>query len=241
MTDFIFNKECGGRWLAYSKCGNNHIKKGLPNQDCCLFGTAGTASYMALADGVSSAPGALEGAAAAVQTVKKLAAVIDKGELDIHDISQIKRYVVQKWKDNFICAWDEYASTLNLAVRKGSKVLIGQIGDGIIIPDSDVSHIMTGEETEFYTSETYALGERVLAKSFRFELLEGDVKQGILMASDGIAKEIGEGSELGLRDYIHDLSKKDESIIKDELSNWFEVLDNKNGDDKSIAFWNTEV
>lgn len=240
MMDINIAEKGKNRWLTCSKRGSNHAKSGLPNQDCCLYGKVGTVSYMALADGVSSASGALEGALAAVQTVTRLSEEIDKDIIDIQNIPVIKKYIVQKWKRNFSEAWDTYATTLNLAVRRENRVLVGQIGDGIIIPDSNPDHIMAEEEKDFYTTETYALGECVLARTFRFEIIEENGHQGILMASDGVAKEIRRGAEVGLRDYIHDLSQKDLVIIKEELGNWFDSLDKKNGDDKTIAFWNRE-
>ena len=147
---------------VYSKTGPRHLSRGQENQDRCLFGCCGRNTfYLALADGVSSAPYAEKGADAAVQTIKTVSEYIADGKKAIDDLKGLQNTIVRTWKNHFFSNWNGYAATLNFIIFHNNKVLVGRIGDGLIVSQVDnVCRVSTADE-DFYSTETVALGETV--------------------------------------------------------------------------------
>lgn len=222
---------------AYSKTGSRHISKGQSNQDRCLYGRTGNNTFfLALADGVSSAPYAEKGADAAVQTIKSVSQDIAVGKTEIDDLKKLQNRIVRDWKSHFCSGWNDYASTLNFIIFHNNKVLIGRIGDGLIVSEADRVCRISAVHEEFYLTETAALGEAVSRKDFEICLYPAEHVFCAYMVTDGIGKEIAESSREDLNRYLLQLSQTPEKQIEQEVVSWVSGLDRKNSDDKTIGF-----
>ncbi len=234
MIRFFRKDQCCA--VTYSAIGENHILSGQDNQDCVGFEKLGDAWYMGIADGVSCAACAKEGAQAAVAVVRRLCErIIDDRQL-LNDMDAIKVYVVKSWKEQIGADWNEYASTLNFVIYVDHMLLAGQIGDGLIVADADGKSLILADKDEFYSTQTYALGAAVKKSSFTLRMVECHNRIRVYMASDGIGKEIDEALRIELLEYLNDMMRKEDSVIEDELTTWELELGEKNGDDKSIGF-----
>ena len=49
------------------------------------------------------------------------------------EANEIRTSFVRKRKSNFEDSWNEYASTVNFAIGSKNRLLVGQIGDGLIL------------------------------------------------------------------------------------------------------------
>lgn len=235
MIDFFRDKKCDA--LIYSRIGQNHMRDGKENQDSIIFGKINdTTWFVALADGVSTADFGKKGSIAAVEVVKECTEKIQAGEMSDKDPNMMKVEIIKRWKARFPSAWDDYATTLNFAICANSKIIVGQIGDGLIVLNSDGQTKILTDASDFYSTETYALGTMVRKRTFKIEIVECKEKATIYMASDGIGKEVTEEGRKRLGEYIENMMKKDNSLIEDELDAWVTGLGQKNGDDKSIGF-----
>lgn len=222
--------------LSYSRTGKKHKELNRNNEDNISYSKmSDDICWIAVADGVGSCKYAKEGSQAAVSTICNLANEIHKGTIKINDLDKIRRFVVTNWKSNFKSNWNDYCSTINFIILYNDNGIIGQIGDGLISVNINGKDFVMTEETKFYSVETYALGEIVLKKSFRLIKFEKIKYISAILTTDGIANEIDKGSINELRGYLVDLIKKDEKQIDLELTNWFETLDRKNDDDKTIG------
>ena len=238
MMNFYEDKNIKSAY--YSLIGENHIKQSCENQDsiCCEV-ISQSKWVIAVADGVSSARFAKKGSHFATEVVKELA-----NEFELTDqlnLDELKVWFVRKWKSKISSDWNEYASTINFAYYSNNYLLVGQIGDGLICVDIDGKKKAFGIDEEFYTSETYALGEVVKKNSFILNLERVKSNISLYMVSDGIGKEIDYDSRLELGVYLGILLLQDKEHIEEEIMSWLDALNNKNGDDKSIAFINWEV
>ena len=222
---------------AYSKTGSGHLSRRQGNQDRCLYGRIGRNTfYLALADGVSSAPYAEEGAVAAVQTIKIVSEDIAVGKTAIDDLKDLQTMVVRIWKNQFPAGWNDYAATLNFIIFHNNRVLVGRIGDGLIVSEADRVCRVSATNEEFYSTETAALGEAVSRKDFEICLYSVEQSFCAYMVSDGIGKEISESSREDLNRYLLQLSQTSEKQIEQEVVSWVNGLDRKNSDDKTIGF-----
>ena len=222
---------------VYSKTGSGHLSRGEENQDRCLYGRIGENTfYLALADGVSSAPYAEEGADAAVQTIKIVSEHIAAGKMAMNDLKDMQTTIVRTWKNWFSAGWNDYAATLNFVIFHNNRVLVGRIGDGLIVSKADRECRVSATDEEFYSTETAALGEAVNRKDFEISLYPAEQDFCAYMVSDGIGKEISEDSREDLNRYLLQLSQKSEKQMEQEVVSWVNGLDRKNGDDKTIVF-----
>ena len=234
MIDFYRTEKC--RAFTYSRIGENHVLSGQSNQDNVVFDQMDNAWYMAIADGVSSAACAKEGAQAAVDVIRDMCEKLVSENEMLKEPNRIKVDIVRGWKAKIASNWDDYATTINFAIWVDRTLLLGQIGDGLIVSDFGIEPIIMTEQEEFYSTETYALATRVKKSSIKVSVLEDIHKVRLYMSSDGIGKEINEDSRVELIDYLSDMMTKKDGAIEQELDIWVSGLGRKNGDDKSIGF-----
>lgn len=234
MIDFYRSEK--SRAFTYTRIGENHILSGQDNQDNVVFERMQNAWYMVIADGVSSADCAQEGSKAAVQVIRDLCDKLSSDILLIHSFDDIKVDLVRRWKNKIESNWDDYATTLNFAIYVKDSLLLGQIGDGLIVADVTEEPVIMSEQEEFYTTETEALATKVRKSSILLKVIDNISKGRLYMTSDGIGKEISEDSRTGLLEYLDKMIANDDTTIEEELDSWVCGLGRKNGDDKSIGF-----
>ena len=142
----------------------------------------------------------------------------------------------QNRKNQFPAGWNDYAATLNFIIFHNNRVLVGRIGDGLIVSEADRVCRVSATNEEFYSTETAALGEAVSRKDFEICLYSVEQSFCAYMVSDGIGKEISESSREDLNRYLLQLSQTSEKQIEQEVVSWVNGLDRQNSDDKTIGF-----
>lgn len=221
---------------SYSEKGQHHIIKDEENQDSIFVGQIDSDTFcLAVADGVSSCRWAKKGSLAAVDTICHLAVAISEGTMESQDIDGIRRYVVRDWKNHFQSDWNDYGTTLNFAVVHKNDLVVGQIGDGLLLLRNGDENINITDMDEFYSAETYALSEVVLKSSFNVIYTERKGTVAIFAMTDGIGKEIEIEQIEEFKESLIKLMKLHERDIESEIREWISLLNEKNNDDKSIG------
>ncbi len=223
--------------FSYSEMGKRHEELNLENQDSIFVGKVCNDTYcLAVADGVSSCKCAKKGSEAAIDTVKRLAFKLSESELGIDDSDEIRRFVVRDWKSHFDGSWNDYGTTLNFVVWCNGDVVIGQIGDGLIVSKLGDEHILVTDMDEFYTVETYALAEAVLKSSFKVRTKKNINNFIAIAMTDGIGKELDLDAIDAFQGYLVTLVKEKEERERNiEIELWMNHLREKNDDDKTIG------
>lgn len=225
------------RAFGFSKIGRAHFSKGVENQDRYQFGGDGRWFYCALADGVSSASKASLGAEYAVEAVREMALSLwSVGEATI-SLDALCNQLVRRWRmlvDN--SEYSEFATTINFVIGLESIIIAGRIGDGGVFLQSPAG-IILWKADEFCQPVTPALSNVVRRKDFEIAVMPRLHPINFLLMSDGISKEVEDGEELKLLEYLTtSLSNKDNSIIANEVIGWMSFLEQRNDDDKSFCF-----
>ncbi|SHK77618.1 Serine/threonine protein phosphatase PrpC [Anaerocolumna jejuensis DSM 15929] len=222
--------------FAYSERGKHHIDLGQENQDSVYVGKVINGTYcVVVADGVSSCKWAKKGSEAAVDTVKNLAMKMSLGEIAVNDKNSIRRFVVTDWKSHFESKWNDYGTTLNFVIICNQDLVIGQIGDGLVLITVDDENILVSDMDEFYSVETYALAEAVLKSSFNIicKKIKGNVVA--VAMTDGIGKELDLDTIDEFKNYLVELIKGNTETREKEIASWMKHLREKNDDDKSLG------
>lgn len=223
--------------VTCSKIGQNHVEKGIENQDSILFRkTSDNDWILVLADGVSSAKNAKVGSSLAVKVIEDIYERIVSVEKKSFDLDALKIAIVKTWKSEIESEWDEYATTLNFAIAIDDEIIIGQIGDGLIVARIDGEIEIFTESEDFYTTETNALGTAVRKSAFTVVSKKVNKSLDIYMTSDGIGKEVADDSRCDMGAYLSQMLLCEKEQIGKELETWIDGLGKKNGDDKSIGF-----
>lgn len=127
-------------WLVagLSHWGQHHAEIGLPNQDAFAFGAVGKTTWLALADGVSSAPASGDGAAfvtaafgAEIESrLRRRWPVAEEHVRNALDTVRLRlnRHAMQEQR-----LVTDYATTLLVAVLSENSVTVAKIGDGYIL------------------------------------------------------------------------------------------------------------
>lgn len=225
---------------SYSEIGKRHIENKVENQDSIFVGKVASDTYcLAVADGVSSCKLSKKGSEAAVDSARNLALKLSNSELHTTDSDEIRKFVVRDWKSHFDGSWNDYGTTLNFVIWCKGDVVIGQIGDGLIVTSLNDELVLMTDIDEFYTVETYALVEVVLKSSFKIRCATNVQKVIALAMTDGIGKELELSSISEFMKYFVSLIAKEERDI--EIESWMSHLRKKNDDDKTIGLLVLEV
>jgi hypothetical protein len=127
-------------WLigALSHWGQGHESEGIPNQDAFALGHVGEVTWIAVADGVSSAP---MGGAGALFVVNEVGHHIQRRLMKSQafkasDMTVAVDTTRQKLVDEAAYAKQSlghYATTLLVAVLSGNALTVAKIGDGYVL------------------------------------------------------------------------------------------------------------
>lgn len=127
-------------WLiaGLSHWGQHHADIGLPNQDAFAFGSVGETTWLALADGVSSAPASGEGAAFAVaafgvEIERRLKGRQTISESQLKGAMEAARHRLANLAIKERRPITDYATTLLVAVLGEKSVTVAKIGDGYVL------------------------------------------------------------------------------------------------------------
>jgi hypothetical protein len=222
---------------SYSEIGKRHVDAGTDNQDSVFVGKVCEETYcMVVSDGVSSCKLSKYGSEATIDTIRRLAEKLHQDEMSVDDLDEIKRFIVRDWKSHFDEDWNEYGTTLNFVIWWKHNILVGQIGDGLIIGESDGESFLMTDMDECYSVETFALAEVVLKSSIQL-LVRKNVKNiSVVAMTDGIGKEINlESLKEFFKYFVELISNNDEEIKNSEIESWMSQLRLKNDDDKTIG------
>ena len=236
MSDVIIKELDKAKIMVLSVQGENHKKNGICNQDSYSFKVDDSGNYaFVVADGVSTCKFAKQGADKACETVYNMLSACAKLSEE-----EIKQTVFSEWKKLVGKSWNDYGTTINFLYGYSDRLVMGKVGDGAVLVKNGKNTSFLHEEADFYTSETFALGESIPKEQFkiistRYEKL---LPLLIILMTDGIEKELNFEKIEDFVDYI-DLAIENPNFVV-ELKDWVLSLNNKNGDDKTILICKIE-
>lgn len=236
MSDIIVKNLDNAKIMVLSEQGENHIKNGICNQDSYSFKIDNSGNYaFVVADGVSTCSFAKEGADKACEAVCNQLSNCSNLSDD-----EIKQKIFSEWKVLVEKNWDDYGTTVNFLYVHSERIVIGKIGDGAVIVKNGDNLSFLSEESEFYTTETFAFGNSIYKHTFKVTSIKRNTVLPILgvLLTDGIEKELNSEKIKEFSDYLEKCIENPDFMV--ELKDWVLSLNNKNGDDKTILICKIE-
>lgn len=219
-----------------SVIGPNHINTSVPNQDAVFRKTWGDFWLVVVCDGLGSRKLSHTGAKIACRTVYE---VVSSSEFDIKP--QLLAFNVHKiWHERLLIQGVEAreANTTCLFAwgRNSGEVRLFQLGDGLIMAQTDNFQILDNKVDRSFSNETTALGISKNWENWSYAKLQiTNTGQSIALMTDGISDDITDYA--GFMQYLNSSfcymnPRKIKKKIKHELIHWKTPC---HSDDKSIG------
>lgn len=170
--------------------GPSHRRNGLPNQDAWRWQRWKDGGVLALADGMGSRKHADIGAQAACNATIAAVRRCRKGK-NI-PVEMLLRYLHLEWRLQIHpYSPDDCASTCLFAYIEKSRLLLAQLGDGLVAKRRGDGSIECLASKEFdFTNETLGLGVTRSLSDWNIKEMELKEDGIVLLATDGLSEEV---------------------------------------------------
>jgi serine/threonine protein phosphatase PrpC len=239
MSFLMKSKWCG--W-GVTSIGPSHIISGLPNQDAWFYRQFVWGEVIVISDGVGSHKHSDIGSKMACL------AVVEATKIFTSTISHFYREEIENFFRLIHSIWrvklrqylpSETSATCLFAIRYKEKILLGRLGDGLIIVTSDIedSIILCDNKVDSFSNLTSSLTSEFSFNEWEYSILDANIYNSVLLCTDGVSDDLIIGNEENFARSIYDTYKsynpKKRSLeILHWLKNWPTP---KHTDDKTIA------
>ncbi len=236
------------QWKAWgvTTIGPSHIKSGLPNQDAWLSRKYKWGEIIAVSDGVGSRGRSNVGSKAICKSVVQASKILFKSKnikIENIQIEEFLRLIHSLWLVNiYPYSPQECSATCLFTIRNGDKLLLGQLGDGLIVATSTNSNaeILNDVKEDSFSNVTYSVGSNFHFEQWKYSILDANEYNSVLLCTDGISDDLISGSEYDFAKGLYEAygnckPRKRYYEILHWLKNWPTP---KHTDDKTIACLN---
>jgi serine/threonine protein phosphatase PrpC len=172
--------------------GPRHRKENKPNQDAWLSRVLKGGSVLAVSDGLGSKPFSDTGSKAACLSVIEACKVfIRHSQGDSKSLpEQIHTFWVQALKSEKLKPKD-CAATCLFAIQIHEKIILGRLGDGLIIATGKNNEVILEDvKTDSFSNVTECLNDSYKACAWEIKEISAQDFEVIILCTDGIANDI---------------------------------------------------
>ena len=228
-------------WQSWgtSVIGPMHIKKGISNQDSWMSRQYKWGNVVVVSDGLGSKPHADHGSRAACLAVFETAKTYKHNRHA--EIKDILRLIHANWLVK-ISPFSPYdcSSTCLFAIQIEKKMILGQLGDGLITVHGDLpekSFILNNRNPEFFSNMTYCLTGEFKYEQWKSITIKTENCNSVILCTDGISDDLKESKELDFTLEVAEHYKKHNARTRvTEIKKWLKEWPvPHHSDDKTIA------
>ncbi len=226
------------RVFGCSQAGAFHIAGGIENQDRIGYYPTDRSCLVVAADGVGSRlyPGI--GAGHAIESARIIQQLYEQHPFDSKEIQNTIESLSSDWISRIEGQALEYATTLCFALLTGDRILLGGIGDSLVMVLSGESFYEIVSEGIDFQNETASLAGMTIKDDLHIEsfpIRDTENRIIVFVATDGIAAEIVVEQRKQFLEYLERKDRETGEQLDLELSQWVDDLQRNNGDDKSLV------
>lgn len=225
-------------WGA-SVIGPSHIQSGIPNQDCWMARRFAWSRAVVVSDGLGSKPHADIGSKAACSAVLEAAKYYNTHQEA--ETTDFLRLIHTYWLFH-VAPFSplECSSTCLFAIQMGSKLLLGRLGDGMIVACSNSekdSLILSDSKSLSFSNITDSLHPVFCHDQWEVILLDASRYHSVLLCTDGISDDLEQETQwLFAQELYANYKDMDPRRRKREITRWLKDWPVPfHTDDKTIA------
>lgn len=234
-------KRIGGRifHLGMISCAGSDKKI---NQDAALVGITQDqrTAYIIVADGLGSCSNSDKGSKRIVHLVKEW---IENQLPKYSDLTEnvaliLERWLITKWEEIYEGESSDYDTTVHYAIFRSDNLMVGGIGDGMLIIGSTDGINDYIPEKDYFTNITDSISSTDAVNKFHSSILHVKNKFTCVIATDGIAEDLDVAGKRKLPGYFEDKIEKDgENALYDELKDWVNDWGTElSSDDRTLVY-----
>lgn len=225
------NDEYKVSFNAISVKGERHQKNNEYNQDYFRCNVKNNIKYAIVADGLGSAKQSHIGSQKAVELLENMIQENLNNDVILSEteITDFNKRLIEKWEASFPDQMREYDTTLLYLIIFTHGVLVGSIGDGLILysMENEVVYIKEGKNS--FSNQTYSLSSHQALDYFTsiYQPIMFKEKLPIvfILATDGVSDDLKPDMIQELPAYLYEELKgngvvKMQNIIGSWLLNW---------------------
>ena len=216
------------KWITWgvTTIGPSHERSGLPNQDFWSSETFEWGDVVVVADGLGSLPKSDLGSRAICRSVIEASKIFFKSKTNNIEnirIEDFLRLINAIWLAEISPHRSrECSSTCLFAILNGDMILLGQLGDGLIIASSNNSNgkILNESKEDSFSNVTYSIRSNFQFEQWRYAFLNASDYKSVLLCTDGISDDLVPGTE-------HEFAKRIYEEYNDNIprKRYYKILD----------------
>jgi serine/threonine protein phosphatase PrpC len=225
------NDEYNVSFNAISVKGERHQKNNECNQDYFRCNVKNNIKYAIVADGLGSAKQSHIGSEKAVELLENMIQETLNNDVILSEteITEFNKRLIEKWKVSFPDQMRDYDTTLLYLIIFKHGVLVGSIGDGLILYSmkNEVVYIKEGKNS--FSNQTYSLASHQALDYFTSIYQPITFKEKLpivfILATDGVSDDLKPEMVQELPAYLYEEFRgngvvKMQNIIGSWILNW---------------------
>ncbi|WP_223592407.1 PP2C family serine/threonine-protein phosphatase [Neobacillus bataviensis] len=222
--------ECGSKVIelnAVSVTGTRNKQENNKNQDAFVCKATEEAIYMAVADGLGSCKFSEKGSRLAIECLEDwIKNDIKKYPYPSDDmITILNSKLIDRWRMKITEGhYKDYDTTLLYAILLNDHLIVGGIGDGMILCHIDKGVKEYSWDKHEFSNRTLSLSANNAKDCIRGELVilnSSCYPITLIMATDGVSEDLKPDMKAALPTYLHQrLMEADVITVQDEIEQW---------------------
>jgi len=222
-------------YWGVSVTGKGHKEEKTPNQDAWLSGIYKDGAVLAVSDGLGSIPLSHRGSKAACAAVTGAARILRRHPHTGNKTLVTLIHALWLVKTEPLLP-EECGATCLFAITRGEKIILGRLGDGMILAVGKEPPVLL-EDNKVFANLTDCLEDAPRYDRWEIKEINARDYEAVIMCTDGIADDIiPELKSSFAVDLVREYKNAERKKRRNEIAKWLEEWNVPgNSDDKTIA------
>jgi serine/threonine protein phosphatase PrpC len=228
---------------AISVIGESHKKNNEFNQDYFKCNIKSQIKYVIVADGLGSSKHSHSGSEKAVELLEQMINEnLNNENIFLEtDINEFNRRLLEKWRASFPNNPKDYDTTLLYLILFKHGVLVGSIGDGLILYSMKNEVVYIKEDKNAFSNQTYSLASINALDYFKATYTHMKIIDELpiifILATDGVSDDLKPNMLKHLPAYLYvELKEKGVIGMQKLLTDWIVDWETQNHlDDRTFC------
>jgi serine/threonine protein phosphatase PrpC len=227
------------KMIGASVIGPLHVKLGIPNQDCFDISKFSFGNVAVVSDGLGSKKYSDIGSRLMCESV--IDSCVEFANMKEQSISELLRLIHKHWMEKVPSdSYKDYECTCLFALVINSRLIVAQLGDGMIVAksiDQDCPVSLLDSKVDSFSNLTNCIHGDFDLDDWSVECFDNFDLDYVVLCTDGISDDLLKGSEVYfIKDLVSEYQDMSAQDINEDIKRWLADWPvPKHTDDKTLA------